>query len=180
MSFPSEYAHLIWDKLYTCRIPDQVTQRSDYLSKFGAYVTGDKKIDSMLSTATTQVMIPVATILSYFEDGVQVEILKREDMIQMHKDIELYLGEWKGQIKYNINVDVVKHKAFLLSLEKLSKHIHGRAKDRDIVDNLFLKPSFGLRNPSVIMEEERKPMTRPDYEGIAALVRSKTKPQGRY
>lgn len=183
MSFPSQFATKIWDKLYVVLIPDQVTLDSGYLKKFGTHVTGDKKIDEMLSKNQTRVMIPVITILQYFEDGIEIQIPSRDDMIQMHKDMEGYLGEWREQLKYALNVDIHQNKEFLISLEKLSKHIYEKAKPKELVDNLFKKQTFGLLNPLARDAEEKRDVHKPDYEGISKLVRSKAapnKPTGRF
>lgn len=183
MSFASQYATKLWDRLYDARIPDQLTLSPAYLKKFGTHVTGDKNVDAMLSTNKTHVRITVITILQYFEDGIEVEIPSREDMIQMHKDMEGYLGEWRDHIKYDINLDLHRNKEFLLSLEKLSKHIFEKAKPRELIDNLFQKRTFGLINPLAQIEEERREVQKPDYDGISKLVRSKSapnKPTGRF
>lgn len=173
MAFPSQHATKIWDRLYDVRIPDQITLNPAYIKKFGTHVTGDKKVDAMLATNKTHVKIPVIMILQYFEDGMEVEIPSREDMIQMHKDMEAYMGEWRDHLKYDINLDVHKNREFLLSLEKLSKHIFDKAKPKELVDNLFKKQTFGLMNPLAQIEEEKREVQKPDYEGISKLVRSK-------
>lgn len=181
MSFPSIYSHLIWNKLYTVLIPDQLTLSKDYLSKFGTHVTGNKEVDNMLSTNLTTVMIPVAKILEYFDNGVEIHIPSREDMIRIHKDIELYLGEWRDHIKFDINLSLSEHKTLILSLEKLSKHVYDKAKPLELLDNLFLKKKLGLFNPLQRIEEQAKQSnSKADYEGISALVRTKTKPTSRF
>jgi len=50
----------------------------------------------------------------------------------------------------------------------------------EVIDNLFLHKKIGLVSPLQQAEESRKPISKPDYEGISSLVRSKTKPQGRF
>lgn len=182
MAFPSQFATKLWDKLYDVLVPDQMTLDAGYIKKFGTYVTGNKKVDEMLSRSKTHVKIPVIKVLEYWEDGMEVEILSREDMIQMHKDMEGYLAEWRDHLKYAVNNDLHGHKDLILSLEKLSKHIFERAKPKEIVDNLFKKQTFGIVNPLAKNEEEKRTIEKPDYEGISRLVRSKsgTPPTGRF
>lgn len=182
MSFPSQYAKLIWDKLYTVLIPDNLTQQPEYIKRFGVRSTGNKKFDSILSNSFTTVMIPIIQILDYFEEGYEIQIPSREDMIQIHKDIEAYLLEWKEHLKYDINLSVNQNKQLILSLEKLSKNLYNKAKPREVIDQLFMPKKIGLLvNPLQRVEEERKPISKPDYEGISKLVKSKTnKPQGRF
>jgi len=181
MAFPSKYACKIWDVLYTVLIPDQLTQNPDYIRRFGTYITQDKKVDQMVSTNFTTVKITIAKILEYYIDGIEIQIPSREDMIQMHKDIELYLAEWKDHIKYDINLDVQQNKELILSLEKLSKYIYNKANPREVIDNLFINKKIGLINPIQQHVEQTKEVIKPDYDGIASLVRSKTnKSSGRF
>ena len=181
MSFPSIYAKLIWDKLYTVIVPDQVTIPADYLRRFGTHVTGNKKFDQTLSNSTTTVMIPVSKILEYYEDGIEIQIPSRQDMIQMHKDIELYLQEWRDHLKYDVNASVDKNKPLILGLEKLSKDLYNKAKPREVLENLFAKKNIGVVNPLQRATELTKPIEKPDYQGIGQLVKSKTnKPLGRF
>ena len=183
MAFPSINSHLIWNKLYTVLIPDQLTLSKEYLSKFGTHVTGNKEVDNMLSTNLTTVMIPVAKILEYFDNGVEIHIPSREDMIRIHKDIELYLGEWRDHIKFDINLSLSEHKTLILSLEKLSKHVYDKARYFEIVDNLFINKKIGLLvNPLQRIKEESKSKNgvKPDYEGIRELISQKTRSRGRF
>ena len=129
----------------------------------------------------TTVMVAPIQMIDYFERGLEIRIHNREDMIKIHKDIELYLDEWREHIKYDINLNIEEHKALILSLEKFSKTIHSKAKNVEIIDNLFNKKKIGLVNPLEVISERTSPSARPDYEGISKLVRSKTnKPLGRF
>lgn len=181
MSFPSRYSHLIWDTLYRVSVPDQLTQSPEYLRKFGTYVTGNKEVDAMLTRNMTTVMIPVAKILEYYEQGVEIHILNREDMIKIHKDLELYLNEWRERLRIDINLQVSEYKPLILSLEKLSKELYNKAKPAEVIDKLFEKKQFGLVNPIDVIMETKKEQVKPDYQGIGQLVRSKVnKPVGRF
>lgn len=179
--FQSQYADRIWERLYKVYIPDQLTLSPEYIKRFGVHVTGNKDVDEMLTRNTTLVMIPVAKILEYFEDGQQIEIPSREDMIQMHKDIELYLEEWRDHIRRDINSSVNENKQLILSLEKLSKEIYNKAKTKEVINNLFLKEQIGIVNAFDRIAEDSKEHNKPDYSGISSLVRGKSnKPLGRF
>ena len=89
MSFTSEHADKIWNRLYRVYIPDLMTQNPDYIKKFGAHLTRNRAVDEMIKTNLILVMIPVIKILEYFEDGIEIQIPSREDMITMHKHIKL-------------------------------------------------------------------------------------------
>ena len=181
MTFPSQYAPRIWDSIYRVYIPDFDTLDPNYIKRFGVYVTQDKQIDEMIKTNFIMVMIPVIRILEYYNQGVEIQIPSREDMIKMHKDIELYLSEWKEYLRVSIhgNMDAQNHKELITSLEKLSKYIYEKAKPKEVLENLFLKKEnrIGLMNPLLLHVEENKPIEKPDYQGIANLIRKK-KPIG--
>jgi len=180
MSFPSRYQHLIWNKLYRAMIPDQLTLDPTYIKRFGVHVTGDKKFDKVLSSTFTSVMIPISAILEYFETGIEVQIPSREDLIQIHKDIELYLQEWRDHLQYDINVSVKDNKDLIIALEKLSKHVYNKARPNEVIDRLVTPKAFGIVNPLQRAQEAKKEIVKPDYNGISQLVRAKSKPRERY
>lgn len=181
MSFNSLYAARIWQKLYTVLIPTMLTTSPEESRIFGTRSSGDRKVDEMMATNFTTVMIPVIRILEYFVQGLEIQIPSREDMITIHKDIELYLGEWRDHIKFDINLSLTQHKDLILDLERLSKYIYNKTKYSECLDNLFLNKKSGfLVNPLQRAEEERKPVQKADYEGISKLVKTKTTPKGRF
>lgn len=182
MSFHSEEAYKIWDNLYTVIIPDALTTNRDYLRKFGGNSTGDKKLDASMGVVKITVKIPIIKILEYFEDGIEVEIPSRADMIQIHKDIESYLYEWREHIKYDINLDIENTRKLLLTLEKLSKVIYEKASGRELIDKLLdkTKGGLGLINPLQRKMEQSKEeeVVKKDYQGLSELLRKK--PKGRF
>lgn len=181
-AFPSRHAEKIWDRLYTVLIPDQLTLSEDYLRIFGTHLTGDREADRELTTTFTTVMIPIARILEYYEDGLEIQIPSRKDLIQIHKDIEAYLDEWKDHMKYDINTDTNKFRSFIMSLEKLSKDIYNKANRNEVINNLFVSSQFGITNPfqQSILEERESRANKPNYEGISDLIRKRNTPRGRF
>jgi len=181
MAFASQYQHLIWQKLYRVLIPDQYTLDKAYLSRFGTISSGNKKVDEMMSTNFTEVLIPISKILEYYNEGIVIQIPSRDDMVQMHKDIELYLAEWKEHIKYKVNTQVYEYKDLILSLEKLSKYIYNKTKPNEVIDQLFLhKKIGGLISPLQRIHEQSKQVDKPDYEGISELIKNKVRTKTRY
>ena len=179
--FQSKAAPLIWDKLYDVMIPDQLTLDPAYIKIFGTHVTGNSDVDKMVGTNFTHVKICIARMVQYYEDGVEIQIPNREDMIRIHKDIEEYLSEWREHLRVDINLQIGQNKHMVLLLERLSKDIYNKAKVKEVVNTLFVKEQIGLVNPIERMRENRKTHTKPDYEGIRSLVQTKTnKPFGRF
>ena len=171
MPFQSKHAPKIWDWLYTVSIPDHVTQNPDYIKKFGIRSSGDKEFDQANRDAFITVKIPIAKILEYYTVGVEIRIPSREDLITIHKNIELYLNEWKEYIQSSVHgqSDVQCHKALILNLEKLSKYIFDRAKPSEIIERLSNRDKFGLINP-LQSKLENDDLTKPNYIGIKQLI----------
>ena len=170
MSFHSQYASAIWEDLYNALVPDFVTINRDYIRKFGVPSSGNKQIDKMMSSNVTFVKIPIIKMLEYFENGIDVQIPSRVDMLSIHKSIENYLSEWRQHLKYDINLDRGKHKDLLLGLERLSMLIYGKANAAEVIDPLLLKGTIGLQSPMVRLKEQKE-LTKPDYSGIGQLLR---------
>lgn len=178
MAFPSLYQNRIWDTLYTVSVPDQLTLNNDYVKIFGTHVTDNRKFDNTMITNFTTVKIPVIKILEYYESGVEIRIHSREDMITMHKDIELYLNEWKDYLRLSINVTVQEHKDLIVGLEKLSKYIYEKAKPKEIVNTVMNQKRVGLVNRLQEINLDNREVIKPDYEGIGKLIRQRVKPGG--
>lgn len=175
MTFHSEHAPRIWEDLYGVMIPDFMTQNTEYIRKFGVRASGDKRVDEMMANNLTFVRIPIIKILEYFDNGIEVQIPQREDMLTIHRNIEKYLEEWRSHIRYDINSSASQNKQLLLNLEKLSKLIYEKARGREIINSMFSVKNFGLMNPIAAAAEEAREVTKPDYQGIGELLRPKVK-----
>lgn len=171
MSFHSLYADRIWEDLYDAMVPDFVTMDREFIRKFGVPSSGNKDVDKMMSSNTTFVKIPIIRILEYFENGIDLQIPARKDMIAIHKAIENYLDEWRDHIRYDINLDKSKHKELLLSLERLSKLIYGKAYPSEVIDTLLVNKTIGLASPMDRLRQPAQEMSKPNYSGIGSLLR---------
>lgn len=174
MSFVSQHAPRIWEDLYGVYIPDFVTRSKENLRTYGTPSSGDKEIDKMMATNTVYVKIPIIQIAEYFDNGLEVQVPVREDMIAMHKSIELYLQEWREDLIYSLNTSGAQHKKLLLSLERLSRLIYNKAHVKEVVSRLFVGShqtgGFGLSTAmahTLKEEQERKP----DYSSISELLK---------
>lgn len=174
MAFYSEHAPRIWEDLYTALIPDQVTQNPQYLRVFGVHQSGYAPVDKMMEDNLTMVKIPIIKMVEYFEMGVPVIIPERRYMLEIHRQIEQYLGEWYHHIRTAINSDIAQHRDMILSIEKFSKKIYDKAYAEEVVVDVTQQVSLGLRNPLEDLQKKTKVVNKPDYEGISKLVRQKT------
>lgn len=179
MSFVSQYAVRIWEDLHDVLIPDQMTLNPAEIRTFGIRSSGDKKVDAMMASNFILVKIPIIDILKYFDHGIDIQIPSRETMIKIYKDIQLYLDEWQEHIKTDINSSAQQHKNLLSNLDKLAKRIHEKADGKELKDSRFSLQSFGLTNPLLTMTQEKDKNNKPDYVGIAQLLRPKVA-KGRY
>lgn len=175
--FPSRYAPAIWDQLYRVMIPEHANLDIDYVKTRGVYITGDRQMDKILKGVKKQVMIPIVRIVEYYNEGVPVEIIDRKDMIEIHKNIEGYLQEWREQLQYTLNMGNKIPKEFLLSLERVSKIIYNKAKATEVNENIISGLNFGLKSSLNEIENKEKvaDLPKPDYEGITDLVKTKTR-----
>lgn len=169
--FKSKYADLIWNELFTCCIPDILTLDDYYIKYRGVPITGDKKIDSTMVYNKTTVKIPIIKILEYFNNGVEIEIPSREDLLKIHRYIEAYLGEWKFHINNSINIDVTNYKEMLMQLERLSRYIYDKAKPEEVTTQFDIRDLFGIR--AKLDEPANKPLEKPDYDSISRLIKKR-------
>lgn len=156
-------------------IPDAVTMNPDYIRRFGVHVTGVEELDRDLANHMTTVKIPIIKIMAYYEEGIVVQIPSREDMITMHKNIDLYLTEWTEYLRVAINHDDTEHKALISGLDNLSKLIYNKAAPNEVIDNLFTHRKFGLTNPLEQAMQQKQMPSKPDYNSIADLLKKRQK-----
>lgn len=162
--FPSQYAPKLWDKLYNVIIPDVLTLEDDYIRTFGVRLSGDKKVDADVHKRKIHSMLNVIAIAHYFNEGIPVEFLHREDLATIYKDIVGYLGEWKEYLRTQINVNPAEYQELLDALDKFAAELYLRLNPREIKPDT---PSFGLRR---IFQKSEEASEKPPYEGIRELV----------
>lgn len=175
MAFYSVHAPRIWEDLYTALIPDQVTQNAAHVRVFGTYISGHTEVDRMMENNVTMVKIPIIKMIEYFDNGIPIQIPERESMLEIHRNIEKYLQEWRHHAEVAINSDVPQHRDLLLSLEKFSKLIYGKATAKEVMRNPVISLDYGLLNPLSRLQMEQKEVHKPDYAGIGQLIRQKGK-----
>lgn len=175
MSFPSQYAPKIWNYLYDVEIPDELTLNPDYVKLFGVTRTGIKEYDTILANQFIHVKIPIIKIVEYFLAGIEVRIKGRDKLIEIYKNVTGYLEEWRAYLRYHINHDEEQYRELLTSLEKFAKYLHDKLGTNELLDQLFIKKSFGIENPLVKKEKalELKDLPKPKYEGLSKLTQNK-------
>jgi len=178
MSFPSQYASKIWDQIYPCMIPQQYTYDDDYIKLRGIIQTPDKKINDILSKEKVQVYLTIAQMVDYFTEGVVVELLDRKTMLEIYRNLQGYIEEWKNYLQSSINASKDKHKDMLIAFDKFAKVIYDKASAHEIMQDRIKNINFGMRSTMAKIKEEQKIQNtpKPDYESIAEYLRSKKSP----
>lgn len=174
MSFYSVHADRIWEDLYTVCIPDAITMNPDYVRKFGVNISGMEDLDKNFVDHYVTVKIPIIEIMQYFEEGIIVQVPSREDMILIHKNIDLYLTEWANYLSNAINQDD-KHKPLIDGLDRLSKLIYAKAAPKEVIDTLFIQRKFGIVNPLQQSMQHQPEQVKPDYNSITDMLKKKQK-----
>lgn len=169
MAFHSDFAPKIWEDLYNAYVPDFVTMDREYIRRFGVPSSGNRDVDKMMSNSSSFVKIPIIKILEHFENGIDVQIPSRADLIAIHKAIEKYLEEWRQHLKYDINLDRTANKALVLGLEKLSKLIFDKAHPREVMDDILIGKKIGLQ--PLMAKPDTRELVKPDYNGLSSLLR---------
>jgi len=175
MSFPSKYASTIWERIYPCLIPQEYTYDDDYIKRRGIIQTPDKKINAILSKEKVQVYLTVAQMVDYFTEGVSIELLDRKTMLEIYRNIQAYIDEWKDYIQHSINANKDNNKEMLLAFDKFSKVIYDKASAHEIMQGVVQRVNFGMKGTMAkIIEEQRIQNTpKPDYDSIAEYLKSK-------
>lgn len=178
----NDLMYLVWDHLYRVAVPDILTASDTYLKHYGSYVTGDNQVDQMLRTNYSNVMLPLSTIIGYVDQGFDVKIYSRDDMLKMYKDIRSYLIEYDNIVAQRVNQGNVPYKD-LIMMDNFASMIYHRASLEELVDLSERKTSMdtrltflsGLRprDASVIHKE------KPDYNEMASIFKKRMREYGR-
>lgn len=163
-SFQSNFAHLIQDNLYECDI-DAIDSLSDYsIKRFGIHSTGIQSADEQLAGGKLRVLINIPTILDYYLNVVDVEIIHEEEKYDICRIISGYLDEWEVNLKQSLNLRIGPYKEFLENLRELAAVIYDSLENKVIIkeeiqeeedNNFFIRPIdfFGDQTPQFERQE---------------------------
>jgi hypothetical protein len=156
-------------------IPQEYTYDDDYIKRRGIIQTPDKKLHSVLSKEKVQVYLTVAQMVDYFTEGVTVELLDRKTMLEIYKNIQGYIDEWKNHLQYSINSNKENNKEMLIAFDKFSKTIYDKASASEIMQGVVQRVNFGMRSTVAKIREEQKIQNapKPDYDAISEYLKTK-------
>jgi hypothetical protein len=114
---------------------------ADYIRHFGMPTTGDKALDADLSRQDLTTWLPISKMAEYFDKGVTVKLIKREDVKDIYNIVTLHLGKWKRHLEtsYNLNEAPLDD---LIVLDKFATAVYNEAKydfEDGVVTSEFLQ-----------------------------------------
>ena len=129
----------IWDYYFSARVPQLDSTSLDYLRMYGSYTTMDRDIDQTLSNQWLTTMMNINQMVDYFKDGVQIRIVREEDIKTIYEYISLHLEAWRERLTRGINIGDAPIDD-LIAMDSFANVVYVHAKHqftREMVDSLF-------------------------------------------
>lgn len=136
-------ADVLWDHLYLVKFPKMATTSVDYLRAVGMHITGDRRIDETMAGEWITTYISIARMIEYYEKGVQIRIIKEDDVEDIYYKISAHLDAWINHLRYAINIGDAPIED-LIEMDRFANDIYSHAKYRMTgeVMNSFLRGKF--------------------------------------
>lgn len=134
-------ANLIFDCLFTVRVPDLQTRSEQHIKMFGVHSTGDRAQDMVMANQLITVMLSIAKMVEYHKQGVNIRVVKREDVLTIYDYITRHLQAWKDRLNQGLNIGDAPIDD-LISLDQFANVVHESAKyqfTREIADSILAK-----------------------------------------
>lgn len=117
----------IWDYYYSVRVPFLQTTSVDYLRTMGMATTGNKAVDQEVMGQWITTMLPIATMIDYYKDGVQIRICKESDIVKIYDSITRHLEGWRHRLERGINIGEAPIED-LLAMDQFANAVYDHAK----------------------------------------------------
>ena len=134
-------ANLIFDYLFMVRVPDLQTRSEQHIKMFGVHSTGDRAQDIVMANQLITVMISIAEMVEYHKQGVNIRVVKRQDVLTIYDYITRHLQAWKDRLNQGLNIGDAPIDD-LISLDQFANVVHESAKyqfTREIADSILAK-----------------------------------------
>jgi hypothetical protein len=134
-------ANLIFDYLFMVRVPDLQTRSEQHIKMFGVHSTGDRAQDITMANQLITVMISIAKMVEYHKQGVNIRVVKRQDVLTIYDYITRHLQAWKDRLNQGLNIGDAPIDD-LISLDQFANVVHESAKyqfTREIADSILAK-----------------------------------------
>lgn len=185
---------LIFDYLFMVRMPKIQITSVEYIKMFGTPTTEHPEIDAELANEWHTTMTNIATMVDYFKEGVQIKVVKYEDVKTIYEFITQHLQAWKRHLEYGLNVGdapiedliamdqfanaVYDHAKFQFTPETVSSLLLEKMSNitRFNKHNFFTKPlPLASKSDSVVKinASDEKTDTYPERESLADMLKGK-------
>ena len=146
----------LWDDVYLCRVSNFKTMSADYLRVFGAPTTFDPEIDNELGKELITVMISIAEMIEYFQEGIAIRVVRESDTKFIYEAISKHILGWRDALEKGVNVGAAPLND-LIVMDQFAQEVYPHATahfDRGVVDSLFIRKlgSSGTFNPNNILK----------------------------
>ena len=134
-------ANLIFDSLFMVRVPDLQTRSEQHIKMFGVHSTGDRTQDMVMANQLITIMIPIAKMVEYHKQGVNIRVVKRQDILTIYDYITRHLEAWKARLNQGLNIGDAPIDD-LIKLDEFANVVHESAKyqfTREIADSILAK-----------------------------------------
>jgi hypothetical protein len=134
-------ANLIFDYRFMVRVPDLQTRSEQHIKMFGVHSTGDRAQDMIMANQLITVMISIAEMVEYHKQGVNIRVVKRQDVLTIYDYITRHLQAWKERLNQGLNIGDAPIDD-LISLDQFANVVHESAKyqfTREIADSILAK-----------------------------------------
>jgi hypothetical protein len=134
-------ANLIFDYRFMVRVPDLQTRSEQHIKMFGVHSTGDRAQDIVMANQLITVMISIAEMVEYHKQGVNIRVVKRQDVLTIYDYITRHLQAWKDRLNQGLNIGDAPIDD-LISLDQFANVVHESAKyqfTREIADSILAK-----------------------------------------
>ncbi len=93
----------LWNKLFLCRVSNIKSMSVDYVRYFGMPASGDSFIDKQTANEMVTRMITINAMVDFFQKGVPVAVVNREDTKTIYELISKHLNAWRDQLANGLN-----------------------------------------------------------------------------
>lgn len=118
---------LIWDGLYTVRLPYKHTKSVDELREFGLPTVGNPMLDKQIHNELVTIMITIDAIVEHYRIGTKLILPVAKELDEIYTIVNNYLIAWKKQIECGINISHAPVDDLLL-LDRFASELYQQAR----------------------------------------------------
>jgi hypothetical protein len=160
-------AWFIWNELYQVTIPYIQMLSMEELQEYGMPYTGSQEHDRGTANEMRLIMIPISEMIIYYNKGVQVHIVNKEDTKKMYERISDHLNDWKHNLEKSLNIGSAPLEDLKL-MDRFANAVYEHAKYQFTDDTIasFLAKRIDTRHADLksMIDSLENPMTKEQKE----------------